>query len=169
MPISDPKSTPNALTPQEMEVYVKQVLVPIIDDFTKNHKGKQFTADDVEALYNNLNNTLSKDPRIQDNWNRPNQDPVRKDMAQQMAAELNTESKLSTSEKLIKGFGEFCKKIGLGKIGDACLKYTQGITLKKSAQEIASGVASTKMSVTLTESPSAKIAKPIQKKEPIQR
>ena len=35
MPISDPKSTPNALTPQEMEVYVKQVLVPIIDDFTK--------------------------------------------------------------------------------------------------------------------------------------
>ena len=51
MPISDPKSTPNALTPQEMEVYVKQVLVPIIDDFTKNHKGKQFTADDVEALW----------------------------------------------------------------------------------------------------------------------
>lgn len=165
MPISDPKSTPNALTPQEMEVYVKQVLVPIIDDFTKNHKGKQFTADDVEALYNNLNNTLSKDPRILDKWNRHmmTQDPVRKDMAQQMAAELNTESKLSTSEKLIKGFGEFCKKIGLGKIGDACLKYTQGITLKKSAQEIASGVASTKMSVTLTESPSAKIAKPIQR------
>ena len=55
MPISDPKSTPNALTPQEMEVYVKQVLVPIIDDFTKNHKGKQFTADDVEALYDKLN------------------------------------------------------------------------------------------------------------------
>ena len=43
MPISDPKSTPNALTPQEMEVYVKQVLVPIIDDFTKKHKGKEIT------------------------------------------------------------------------------------------------------------------------------
>jgi hypothetical protein len=165
MPISDPKSTPNALTPQEMEVYVKQVLVPIIDDFTKNHKGKQFTADDVGALYNNLNNTLSKDPRILDKWNRHmmTQDPVRKDMAQQMAAELNTESKLSTSEKLIKGFGEFCKKIGLGKIGDACLKYTQEVTLKKSAQEIASGVASTKMSVSVGDSESAKIAKPIQK------
>ena len=165
MPISDPKSTPNALTPQEMEVYVKQVLVPIIDDFTKNHKGKQFTVDDVGALYNNLNNTLSKDPRILDKWNRHmmTQDPVRKDMAQQMAAELNTESKLSTTEKLIKGFGEFCKKIGLGKIGDACLKYTQGITLKKSAQEIASGVASTKMSVSVGDSESAKIAKPIQK------
>ena len=165
MPISDPKSTPNALTPQEMEVYVKQVLVPIIDDFTKNHKGKQFTADDVGALYNNLNNTLSKDPRILDKWNRHmmTQDPVRKDMAQQMAAELNTESKLSTSEKLIKGFGEFCKKIGLGKIGDACLKYTQGITLKKSAQEIASGVASTKMSVSVGDSESAKIDTKIKK------
>jgi hypothetical protein len=171
MPISDPKSTPNALTPQEMEVYVKQVLVPIIDDFTKNHKGKQFTADDVGALYNNLNNTLSKDPRIVDKWDRHmiTQDHVRKDMAQQMAAELNTESKLSTSEKLIKGFGEFCKKIGLGKIGDACLKYTQGITLKKSAQEIASGVASTKMSVSVGDSESAKIAKPIQTKGQIQR
>ena len=68
---------------------------------------------------------------------------------------------LITGKKLIKGFGEFCKKIGLGKIGDACLKYTQEVTLKKSAQEIASGVASTKMSVTVGES--AKIAKPIQK------
>ncbi len=163
MPNSDPKSTPNALTPQEMEVYVKQVLVPIIDDFTKNHKGKQFTADDVEALYDKLIKTLSKDPRIVDNWNRLDQDPVRKDMAKQMAAELNTESKLSKSEKLIKGFGEFCKKIGLGKIGDACLKYTQEVTLKKSAQEIASGVASTKMSVSVGDSESAKIAKPIQK------
>lgn len=170
MPISDPKSTPNALTPQEMEVYVKQVLVPIIDDFTKKHKGKEFTATDVEELYNNLNKALSKDPRILDKWEGGiKQDSVRKDMAQQMAAELNTESKLSKSEKLIKGFGEFCKKIGLGKIGDACLKYTQGITLKRSAQEIASGVASTKMSVTLTESRSAQIANPIQKKEQIQR
>ena len=164
MPISDPKSTPNALTPQEMEVYVKQVLVPIIDDFTKKHKGKEFTATDVEELYNNLNKALSKDPRILDKWEGGiKQDSVRKDMAQQMAAELNTESKLSKSEKLIKGFGEFCKKIGLGKIGDACLKYTQEVTLKKSAQEIASGVASTKMSVSVGDSESAKIAKPIQK------
>lgn len=91
------------------------------------------------------------------------QDSVRKDMAKQMAETLNTESKLSKSEQLIKGFREFCKKIGLGKIGDACLKYTQEITLKKSAQEIASGVASPKMSVTVGESESAKIAKPIQK------
>ena len=164
MPISDPKSTPNALTPQEMEVYVKQVLVPIIDDFTKKHKGKEFTTTDVEGLYNNLNKTLSKDPRILDKWGGGiDQDSVRKDMAKQIATELNTESKLSKSEKLIKGFGEFCKKIGLGKIGDACLKYTQGITLKKSAQQIASGVASTKMSVSVGESESAKIAKPIQK------
>ena len=159
--ISDPNPTSNALTPEEMQVYVK---VPIIDDFTKNHKGKQFTAGDVEALYNDLNKALSKDPRILDKWGGGiDQDSVRKDMAKQMAADLNTESKLSKSEKLIKGFGEFCKKIGLGKIGDACLKYTQGITLKKSAQEIASGVASTKMSVTVGESESAKIAKPIQK------
>ena len=50
MRISDPKPTSNALTPEEMQVYVNQVLVPIIDNFTKNHKGKQFTADDVEAL-----------------------------------------------------------------------------------------------------------------------
>lgn len=70
MPISDPKPTSNALTPEELQVYVKEVLVSIIDDFTKNHKGKQFTADDVEALYDKLNKTLSKDPRIVDNWNR---------------------------------------------------------------------------------------------------
>ncbi|WPX98785.1 hypothetical protein Megpolyxen_00630 [Candidatus Megaera polyxenophila] len=164
MRISDPNPTSNALTPQEMQVYVKEVLVPIIDDFTKNHKGKQFTADNVETLYNDLNKALSKDPRILDKWGGGiDQDSVRKDMAKQMAETLNTESKLSKSEQLIKGFGEFCKKIGLGKIGDACLKYTQGITLKKSAQEIASGVASTKMSVTVGESESAKIAKPIQK------
>jgi len=138
MRISDPNPTSNALTPEEMQVYVKEVLVPIIDDFTKNHKGKQFTAGDVEALYNDLNKALSKDPRILDKWGGGiDQDSVRKDMAKQMAAELNTESKLSKSEKLIKGFGEFCKKIGLGKIGDACLKYTQEVTLKKSAQEIA--------------------------------
>ena len=91
------------------------------------------------------------------------QDSVHKDITKQMAEALNTESKLSKSEQLVKGFGEFGKKIGLGKIGDACLKYTQGITLKKSAQEIASGVASPKMSVTVGESESAKIAKPIQK------
>ncbi|MCP5362432.1 MAG: hypothetical protein H6911_00495 [Rickettsiaceae bacterium] len=164
MRISDPNPTSNALTPEEMQVYVKEVLVPIIDDFTKNHKGKQFTAGDVEALYNDLNKALSKDPRILDKWGGGiDQGSVRKDMAKQMAETLNTESKLSKSEQLIKGFGEFCKKIGLGKIGDACLKYTQGITLKKSAQEIASGVASTKMSVTVGESESAKIAKPIQK------
>lgn len=164
MRISDPNPTSNALTPQEMQVYVKEVLVPIIDDFTKNHKGKQFTADNLETLYNDLNKALSKDPRILDKWGGGiDQDSVRKDMAKQMAETLNTESKLSKSEQLIKGFGEFCKKIGLGKIGDACLKYTQGITLKKSAQEIASGVASTKMSVTVGESESAKIAKPIQK------
>jgi len=164
MRISDPNPTSNALTPEEMQVYVKEVLVPIIDDFTKNHKGKQFTAGDVEALYNDLNKALSKDPRILDKWGGGiDQDSVRKDMAKQMAAELNTESKLSKSEKLIKGFGEFCKKIGLGKIGDACLKYTQEVTLKKSAQEIASGVASTKMSVSVGDSESAKIAKPIQK------
>lgn len=164
MRISDPNPTSNALTPEEMQVYVKEVLVPIIDDFTKNHKGKQFTAGDVEALYNDLNKALSKDPRILDKWGGGiDQGSVRKDMAKQMAETLNTESKLSKSEQLIKGFGEFCKQIGLGKIGDACLKYTQGITLKKSAQEIASGVASTKMSVTVGESESAKIAKPIQK------
>ena len=163
MRISDPKPASNTLTPKELQAYVKEVLVPIIDDFTKNHKGKQFTADDVEALYNNLNQALSKDPRIVDNWNRPDQDAVRKDMAKQMAETLNTESKLSKSEQLVKGFGEFCKKIGLGKIGDACLKYAQEVTLKKSAQEIASGVASTKMSVSVGDSESAKIAKPIQK------
>ncbi|MBM3466615.1 MAG: hypothetical protein FJX70_02080 [Alphaproteobacteria bacterium] len=138
--------------------------MPIIDDFTKNRKGKQFTADDVEALYNDLNKALSKDPRILDKWDGGiDQDSVRKDMAKQTAEALDTESKSKKSEQLIKGFGEFCKKIGLGKIGGACLKYTQGITLKKSAQEIASGVASTKMSVTVGESESAKIAKPIQK------
>ena len=32
-------------------------------------------------LYDKLNKTLSKDPRIVDNWNRLDQDPVRKDMA----------------------------------------------------------------------------------------
>ena len=136
--ISDPNPTSNALTPEEMQVYVK---VPIIDDFTKNHKGKQFTAGDIEALYNDLNKVLSKDPRILDKWGDGiDQVSVHKDITKQMAETLDTESKLSKSEKLIKGFGEFCKKIGLGKIGDACLKYTQGITLKKSAQEIASGV-----------------------------
>ena len=129
---------------------LNKYLVPIIDDFTKNHKGKQITASDVEALYNDLNKALSKDPRILDKWGGGiDQDSVRKDMAKQMAAELNTESKLSKSEKLIKGFGEFCKKIGLGKIGYACLKHTQEVTLKKSAQEIASGIASTKMSVSV--------------------
>ncbi len=157
--ISDPNPTSNALTPEEMQVYVK---VPIIDDFTKNHKGKQFTAGDIEALYNDLNKVLSKDPRILDKWGDGiDQVSVHKDITKQMAETLDTESKLSKSEKLIKGFGEFCKKIGLGKIGDACLKYTQGITRKKSAQEIANGVASTKMSVTVGESESAKIAKPI--------
>jgi hypothetical protein len=56
--------------------------VPIIDDFTKNRKGKQFTADDVEALYNDLNKALSKDPRILDKWDGGiDQDSVRKDMA----------------------------------------------------------------------------------------
>lgn len=170
MRISDPKPTSNALTPEEMQVYVNQVLVPIIDDFTKNHKGKQITASDVEALYNDLNKALSKDPRILDKWGGGiDQDSVREDMAKQMAADLNTESKLSKSEKLIKGFGEFCKKIGLGKIGDACLKYTQEVTLKKSAQEIASGIASTKMSVSVGDSESAKIAKPIQTKGQLQR
>jgi|GEM_PF-1360862 len=164
MRISDPKPASNALTSEELQAYVKEVLVPIIDDFTKNHKGKQFTAGDVEALYNDLNKALSKDPRILDKWSGDiDQDSVRKDMAQQIAETLNTEGKLSKSEQLIKGFGEFCKKIGLGKIGDACLKYTQGIILKKSAQEIASGVASTKMSVSVGDSESAKIAKPIQK------
>jgi len=130
MRISDPKPTSNALTPEEMQVYVNQVLVPIIDDFTKNHKGKQITASDVEALYNDLNKALSKDPRILDKWGGGiDQDSVRKDMAKQMAADLNTESKLSKSEKLIKGFGEFCKKIGLGKIGDACNNTIENLKL----------------------------------------
>ena len=117
MRISDPKPTSNALTPEEMQVYVNQVLVPIMDNFTKNHKGKQITASDVEALYNDLNKALSKDPRILDKWGGGiDQDSVRKDMAKQMAADLNTESKLSKSEKLIKGFGEFCKKLALGRL-----------------------------------------------------
>ncbi len=78
-----------------------------------------------------------KDPRIWDKWDGGiDQDSVRKDMAKQIAAELNTESKLSKSEKLIKGFGKFCKKIGLGKIGDACLKYTQEVTVVRQVREV---------------------------------
>jgi len=89
MRISDPTPNSNALTSEELQVYVKEVLVPIIDDFTKNHKGKQFTAGDVEALYNDLNKALSKDPRILDKWGGGiDQDSVRKDMAKQMAADL---------------------------------------------------------------------------------
>ena len=70
----------------------------------------------MEALYNNLNQALSKDPRIVDNRNRSDQDAVRKDMAKQMAETLNTESKLSKSEQLVKGFGEFCKKLVLERL-----------------------------------------------------
>ena len=96
---------------------LNKYLVPIIDDFTKNHKGKQITASDVEALYNDLNKALSRDRRILDKWGGGiDQDSVHKDMAKQMAETLNTESKLSKSEQLVKGFGEFCKKLVLERL-----------------------------------------------------
>ena len=56
--ISNPKSTPEALSDKEMETYVKQVLVPIADKFVANHKGKEFTAIDIEGLYEDLNKWL---------------------------------------------------------------------------------------------------------------
>ncbi|MFK7968184.1 MAG: hypothetical protein AB8B68_03380 [Rickettsiaceae bacterium] len=165
--ISNPKSTPEALSDKEMETYVKQVLVPIVDKFVANHKGKEFTATDIEGLYEDLNKSLSKNPKIMDKWGGElgSQYAIRKEMAVEMAADLNKKDNLSRTDKLIHGFGQFCKKIGLGAIGAACLKNTQKVNLSKSLDKITTSIASTKMSVTLTKSASQEAAKPIKQKE----
>jgi hypothetical protein len=160
--ISNPISNSEAMTEKEMDVYVKDILVPIVDKFVKTHKGKEFTASDIEGLYKDLNNSLSKDPRILDKWSGGvDQYAARKEMAAETAKEMNTVTKLSGGDKLVQGFGKFCKKIGLGKIGDACFKHTQKVNLAKAVDDIASKVASTKTSFQVGNSESARIAKPI--------
>lgn len=160
--ISNPTSTPNALTEKELESCIKRVLVPITHEFIKNNKGKEFTGESTEKFYQNLDASLSKDPRIRDKMDLSvNQDLVRKDLARETAKELNKESKLSNSEKLIQGFGSFCEKIGLKKVSEACFKHVKEATLAKSVDEIAKSIASTKMSASVGDSASARIAKPI--------
>ena len=165
--VSNPTVTSEAMTNGEMDSYVKKILVPIVDNFVKTHKGKKFTESDIEGLYKDLNNSLSKDHRILDKWSGGvDQDAVRKKMAAETAKDLNTGNKLSGGDKLIQGFGEFCKKVGLGKIGDACLKHAQKVNLTKAVDKIASKVASTKTSMQVGNSESSKVAKPI---KPIER
>jgi hypothetical protein len=160
--ISNPTATSGVMTEGEMDSYVKNILVPIVDKFVKTHKGKEFKESDIEKLYKDLNDSLSKDPRILDKWSGGvDQYAVRKQMASETTKEINTVTKLSSSDKLIQGFGKFCKKIGLEKIGGPCLKHTQKVNLTKAVEGIASKVASTKTSFQVGDSASARIAKPI--------
>ncbi len=151
--ISNPVVASGAISEREMDSYVKNILVPIVDKFVKTHKGKEFTESDIEGLYKDLNDSLSKDPRILDKWSGGvDQYAVRKEMAAETAKEINAVTKLSGGDKLIQGFGKFCKKLGLGKIGDACLKHTQKVNLAKAVEGIASKVAGTKTSFQVGDS-----------------
>ena len=166
--ISAPKATPEALTPDEMVSYVKDVLVPIADKFVKNHEGKAFTKSDIEGLYKELSNALDKDPRIVSTWGAIGFEHNRYEhMASDTYKVINKEPKLNEQRvKLIQGFSNFCKKIGLGAIESACMKYVQKhtnkINLNQELDNISANAASIKTSINVGNSESAKVAKPIE-------
>lgn len=134
------KPRPNKpLTDREMQAYVKAVLKPIADDFIKNHKGKEFSEADVETLYIKLTSEVGKDPRSSIKVGVELDRPIIKEIT----VEINKkDNELSRGDRFIKGFGQLCKKVGLEKWGDACLKHVKDNSLKKSLDTIAKNISS---------------------------
>ena len=166
--ISNPRDNSTLLTDTVLAQRVQQMLEPIINKFEKDHRGKEITNSDIEGLYTNLSDNLSKDPRIgakmlvgTNNFPIYN-NTVLKEMAGNIANEIQQGHKVSTRDKLIRGFSDYCSNHGLEAIGAACLKLiTKDTNLISQLDKIAKDVASTKTSIQVGNSQSAKKAKPI--------
>lgn len=158
--ISNPTSTSEPLSGEALEKYVKDVLEPMINKFEKDNRGKEITQSDIEKLYKNLDENLRKDPRIIDKSLR--NDEMLGEMAGNIAHEIQQGHKVSTRDKLIRGFSDYCSNHGLKAIGTACLKLiTKDTNLINQLDKIAKEVASTKTSMQTGRSESAQKSKPI--------
>lgn len=150
MPKISAPSPNKPLTDNEMQAYVKAVLEPVANDFIKNHKGKEFTEDDVENLCNNLASELEKDLRSKFKGFEVDYDIIEK-----ITQEINKkDSELSRGDRFIKGFGQLCKKAGLEKWGDACFRHVNGKNLTKSLNAIAEKVSSVREAASFNNSES---------------
>jgi hypothetical protein len=157
--ISNPTDNSKLLTDDELEQHVKHVLEPLVNKFVENHQGKEITKSDIEELYKNLSDNLSKDPRITDKWSADKMHHgIREQMAGATAEEIQKD-KGGISDKLIQGFGDFCNKIGFKQMGTACMKRVQKSSLRNQLDRIAKDVTSTKMIYeSVGQSDSAKIS-----------
>jgi hypothetical protein len=167
--ISNPIDNSTLLTDAVLAQRVQQMLEPIINKFEKDHRGKEITNSDIEGLYTNLSDNLSKDPRIgarmfvdTNNALISNNNIVLKEMAGNIANEIQQGHKVSTRDKLIRGFSDYCSNHGLEAIGAACLKLiTKDTNLINQLDRIAKDVASTKTSMQVGNRESAAVATPI--------
>lgn len=143
--ISGPTDVSNTLTEEGLLEIVQKTLVPMVDKFVETHRGKEFTADDIEGLYHKLSDTLRKDPRIADKYEPgANYNRDIREQAKIIAEEINKENPLKFRDKLIRGFADFCNKIGLEEIGTACLKHIAKVDLTSKLDVIAAQVKKTK-------------------------
>ena len=156
--ISDPKVNSGQLPEEELATYVKDVLEPMVNKFEKDHKGKEISYSDIEKLYTDLSNNLSKNPTIQDKYLNNNE--ILSHMAR-TTSDMIIDDKNSISDKLLHGFGDLCKKIGLGKIGTACIQHVEKNNLRNQLDRITKDVTSIKKSKQVIQSKSAEKAKPI--------
>jgi hypothetical protein len=140
-------SSPELLGPskelkqEELLELVKKKLAPMIDKFVESHRGKEFTAKDIEDLYKNLNKNLNKIDQIYDKDEGINF----KSEAEVIAQQINKEHPLKFSDRLMRGFADFCNKIGLEGIGAACLKHIESVDLTSKLDKIAGDVANKKI------------------------
>ena len=161
--ISNPTSTSEPLSGEALGHYVKDVLEPIINKFEKDNRGKEITQSDIEKLYENLDDNLWKDPRIINKSSRNRE--MLGEMAGNIANEIQQGHKVSTRDKLIRGFSDYCSNHGLKAIGTACLKLIKKDTnLISQLDRIAKEVKSTKtIYKEVGNSESAKKSQPIAK------
>ncbi len=144
--ISEPSLINEQKMQEELLEKVTKTLKGMIDNFAETHKGKEFTADDIYDLYKQLNASVFKSGVFLDKYEEgADYDKEYRETSIELAEKLNKENKLSAGDKLLRGFSDFCNKIGLESIGAACLKHIEKVDLTSKLDVIAQQVAHTKV------------------------
>lgn len=136
--VSNPEAILKPLSDKELENYVKLTLEPMIKEFEEEHKGQKITEPDIKELLLKWSENMDKAGMFS---NTGEHNKIIEKMSGVIAGEIQKENKVSTGDKLMRGFSDFCNNIGLKKIGTACLKFIKKDTsLESQLDQIAKEV-----------------------------